>query len=66
MKRTLWPPDKLITYGALPNNKFMINWPINGNDYYSNTVDLTETERQAQYEKAKIKSLQFCIISKRN
>lgn len=59
MKRTLWPPDKLITYGALPNNKFMINWPINGNDYYSNTVDLTETERQAQYEKAKIKSLQF-------
>lgn len=59
MKRTLWPPDKMITYGALPNNKYMINWPINGNDYYSNTVDLSESERQHQYEQAKIKSLQF-------
>ena len=30
----IWSKDKMITYGKLPNNKYMINWPIEGNDYY--------------------------------
>jgi hypothetical protein len=29
----IWSKDKMITYGKLPNNKYMINWPIEGNDY---------------------------------
>ncbi len=59
MNRTLWPKEKLITYGALPNGKFMINWPINGNDFYVNAIDKSEAERRAEFHKAKLKSLQF-------
>ena len=59
MNRILWPKDKMITYGALPNKKFMINWPINGNDYYANGIELPPAERKALYEKAKLKSKQF-------
>lgn len=59
MNRVLWPKEKMITYGALPNKKFMINWPINGNDYYVNGIELTPSEREALYDKAKLKSKQF-------
>lgn len=59
MIRTLWPKDSLLSYGRLPNGKVMINWPINGNDYYVNAVEQTEEERTKSFEKAKLKSLQF-------
>ena len=59
MIRTLWPRDSLLSYGRLPNGKVMINWPINGNDYYVNAVEQTEEERTKSFEKAKLKSLQF-------
>lgn len=26
-------PEQFLNYGRLPNNRFMINWPIQGNDY---------------------------------
>lgn len=29
---------KMLTYGKLPNNKYMINWPRHGNDIYLNVV----------------------------
>lgn len=59
MKRTLWPSEKMITYGLLPNKKYMINWPINGNDFYANGIDSNNEERQLLFEKAKLKSKQF-------
>ncbi|MDG1942397.1 MAG: FAD-dependent oxidoreductase, partial [Flavobacteriaceae bacterium] len=59
MNRTLWPKDSLLSYGRLPNGKVMINWPINGNDYYVNAVEQTPEERTKSFEKAKLKSLQF-------
>ncbi len=59
MNRILWPKSKMITYGALPNKKFMINWPINGNDYYANGIELSSADRKVLYEKAKLKSKQF-------
>jgi len=59
MNRVLWPKDKLITYGKLPNKKYMINWPINGNDYYVNAIEMTPDQRKVAFEKAKLKSLQF-------
>lgn len=37
----------------------MINWPINGNDYYANGIELPPDERKILYEKAKLKSKQF-------
>lgn len=45
--------DKLITYGKLPNGKYMINWPIEGNDYYLNLIDSTADARQQALQYAK-------------
>ena len=59
MNRTLWPKKDMITYGRLPGKKYMINWPINGNDYYLNAIEMSREEREIAYEKAKLKSLQF-------
>lgn len=53
ISRILWPCDKMIEYGRLPNNKYMINWPIYGNDYYLNVIELPPAERKKAYEKAK-------------
>lgn len=53
------PCATMISYGKLPNDKYMINWPIVGNDYYANMVELSEPERQAIYEKAKQHTLNF-------
>ena len=57
--KKLWSKEKLISYGKLPNNKYMINWPINGNDYYSNSIEMTAQERLLSYGRAKQKSLRF-------
>ena len=51
--QTVWSPDMMITYGKTPGGKYMINWPIYGNDYYANTIEMTREERQAAYQKAK-------------
>lgn len=34
----VWSKEMMITYGKLPNHKYMINWPIEGNDYYINLL----------------------------
>ncbi len=51
--------DKMMTYGKLPNNKFMINWPKKGNDIYLNVVDLDRDARNEELKKAKNKTLCF-------
>ncbi len=51
--------DKMLTYGKLPNNKFMINWPKKGNDIYLNVVELDRDARNKALEKAKNKTLCF-------
>ncbi len=55
--QTVWSKEKLMTYGKLPNGKYMINWPIEGNDFYVNMLEMNETERKAAIEKAKNFSL---------
>ena len=57
--QTLWTPQMMITYGKTPNGKYMINWPINGNDYYVNTIEMTREERAQAYAKAKNFTLSF-------
>lgn len=57
--QTIWGPDMMITYGKTPNGKYMINWPIYGNDYYVNSIEMTPEERDAAYEKAKDFTLCF-------
>lgn len=57
--QTIWSPDMMITYGRTPNGKYMINWPIYGNDYYVNTIEMTPQDRQEAYAKAKNFTLGF-------
>ena len=51
--RVLWSPRAMLDYGKLPNGKYMLNWPIEGNDYYANIIELSPAERAAVLEKAK-------------
>lgn len=50
---------KMLTYGQLPRQKYMINWPNCGNDYYLNLLDVLPHERPALLEEAKLHSLRF-------
>lgn len=49
----VWSKDMMMTYGKLPNNKYMINWPIEGNDYYINLIEMDKNERAEALEYAK-------------
>jgi len=51
--------QKMLNYGKLPNNKYMINWPGFGNDMYLNIVEMKEEERQKELIKAKEQTLRF-------
>lgn len=49
----LWEKDMMLSYGRLPGGKYMINWPIEGNDYYSNIIEMTPSEREHVYQAAR-------------
>lgn len=57
--QTIWPADQMITYGALPGGRCMINWPIYGNDYYVNSIEMSPRQREKAYAKAKNFTLCF-------
>lgn len=50
---------KMLDYGKLPNKKYMLNWPIFGNDTYLNIIELSEADRKKELEKAKQTTLRF-------
>ncbi|WP_407425270.1 FAD-dependent oxidoreductase [Arcticibacter sp.] len=51
--------SKMITYGKLPNGKYMINWPKDGNDIYLNIIEKSDAERKKALEEAKLHTLRF-------
>jgi len=51
--------QKMLNYGKLPNNKYMINWPGYGNDIYLNLVEMDESSREKELIKAKEQTLRF-------
>lgn len=55
----MWSREMMITYGKLPNGKYMINWPIEGNDYYVDMIDMTPEERADAVRRAKSHTLSF-------
>lgn len=59
LKTKPWTAEMMMNYGRLPNGKYMINWPMWGNDYYLNDVDYTPAQRDSAERKAKEKSLRF-------
>jgi hypothetical protein len=58
-KRPNVDAKKMLQYGKLPNNKYMLNWPIYGNDIYLNVIEKTQPERDSILEQAKQQTLRF-------
>jgi len=57
--KKLWDCDVMMKYGKLPNGYYMINWPIYGNDYYVNLIELSDEERTKELKKAKSRTLHY-------
>jgi len=55
----LWSAEMMMSYGRLPHGKYMINWPLNGNDIYMNDIDCTQSQRDSLHQQAKAKALRF-------
>lgn len=53
------PRGWMMQYGKLPNGKYMINWPIEGNDIYLNIVEMSPEEREEAIEEAKAKTMRY-------
>lgn len=51
--------ETMLDYGRLPNGKFMINWPVNGNDCYLNIVKIPYRKRSEALRPAREKTLRF-------
>jgi FAD dependent oxidoreductase len=51
--------EKMLTYAKLPNQKYLINWPNNGNDTYMDVIALKPVERTKKLEQAKQTTLRF-------
>lgn len=51
--------SRMITYGKLPRDKYMINWPKHGNDIYLNIIEKTPSERELALKEAKLHTLRF-------
>lgn len=45
--------EQMLNYGKLPNNKYMMNWPNCGNDFYLNWPELSAEKRQEKLKEAK-------------
>ena len=53
--------EQFLNYGRLPGNRFMINWPIHGNDYGEGVQRLVKSEsaRQEFHQEARWHSQRF-------
>lgn len=51
--------ERMMTYGKLPNNKYMINWPVAGNDIYMNIIEMTPEEREEALAEAKAHTMRY-------
>ena len=49
--------QQMMEYAHLPGDKYMLNWPRQGNDYYLNPIEMTYEEREEAYNAAKNKTL---------
>lgn len=51
--------EQMMTYGALQGGKTMINWPVCGNDFYINLIEMTPEERETALAEARNNTLGF-------
>lgn len=58
-EKARWSCEAMLNYGKLPNNKYMINWPLSGNDHYVNLIEMNTKEREETLKAAKLRTLCF-------
>ncbi len=51
--------EAMLNYGKLPNNRYMINWPIHGNDFPFEASELDYEQREKIFQAAKEKTRCF-------
>jgi hypothetical protein len=51
--------NMMLSYARLPGNKFMLNWPNKGNDYYANVVEQNAGARKAAFDSARVHTLRY-------
>ncbi len=51
--------QQMLSYARLPNNKYLINWPHCGNDFYLNWPALSLEERPGKIQEAKLFTMGF-------
>ena len=59
MGQTLWSPEMMLSYGKLPDGHIMLNWPVCGNDYFAEYLDMSADELEDVIAKAKKRTLGF-------
>lgn len=57
--QALWSPEMMMSYGRLPGGRIMLNWPVEGNDYYANIIDASRKDREDAFRNAKNKALGY-------
>ncbi|MBO4454832.1 MAG: FAD-dependent oxidoreductase [Bacteroidales bacterium] len=55
----LWSPEMMLSYGKLPDGHIMLNWPVYGNDFYVEYLDMTPQERAKAVQQAKDRALGY-------
>jgi radical SAM superfamily enzyme YgiQ (UPF0313 family) len=58
-EKARWSCELMLDYGKLQNSKYMINWPLSGNDFYVNLIEMGPRERAETLKEAKQKTLCF-------
>jgi hypothetical protein len=53
------PCPQMLSYAKLPNDKYLINWPRMGNDFYANLAILNQKEKEIAENEAKNQTLGF-------
>lgn len=51
--------DRMVDFGKLPNDKYVINWHTAGNHFNTNIIDADEKTRKKAYDEAKKRTLCF-------
>ncbi len=55
----LWSPEMMLSYGLLPDGHIMLNWPVYGNDFYAEYLDMTPEGRAETVRAAKNRALGY-------
>ncbi|MEL6251542.1 MAG: FAD-dependent oxidoreductase [Bacteroidota bacterium] len=54
--------ETFLNYGRMPNGKYMLNWPNNGNDYFLNPIPMSFEERLEAYKPAKARTMDLLYL----